>query len=147
MLCLRCRAIPSALRTATASVSKQATLTSPFARASASQFQLKPQSRLFSLATTTTTRPTLFSSLRIQTQQPTSLLSNSNSNPVTSVLSLSQQSRSFSASTSLAGKRDTYNPSRRVQKRRHGFLARLKSKGGQKILIRRRAKGRKSLSW
>ncbi|GAT25620.1 hypothetical protein RIB2604_02001970 [Aspergillus luchuensis] len=55
--------------------------------------------------------------------------------------------RSFSASASLGGKRDTYNPSRRVQKRRHGFLARLRSRGGRKILLRRRARGRKSLSW
>ncbi|KAF7160581.1 hypothetical protein CNMCM5623_006202 [Aspergillus felis] len=60
---------------------------------------------------------------------------------------LTQQTRSFSASASLAGKRTTYNPSRRVQKRRHGFLARLRSRGGRKVLLHRRAKGRKSLSW
>ncbi|KAF7592875.1 hypothetical protein BBP40_012287 [Aspergillus hancockii] len=58
-----------------------------------------------------------------------------------------QQTRSFSASASLAGKRATYNPSRRVQKRRHGFLARLRSRGGRKILLRRKARGRKTLSW
>ncbi|EEH19162.1 ribosomal protein L34 [Paracoccidioides brasiliensis Pb03] len=55
--------------------------------------------------------------------------------------------RPFSASAALGGKRDTYNPSRRVQKRRHGFLARLKTNSGRKILARRRAKGRKFLSW
>ncbi|GAA5988381.1 hypothetical protein JCM10908_003539 [Rhodotorula pacifica] len=39
-----------------------------------------------------------------------------------------------------------YQPSQRVRKRRHGFLARKKSKGGRKILMRRFAKGRKYLS-
>ncbi|KAJ6475203.1 ribosomal protein L34-domain-containing protein [Mycena vitilis] len=39
-----------------------------------------------------------------------------------------------------------YQPSQRVRKRRHGFLARKKSAGGRKILARRRAKGRKYLS-
>lgn len=39
-----------------------------------------------------------------------------------------------------------YQPSQRVRKRRHGFLARKKSVTGQKILIRRRAKGRKFLT-
>ncbi|OJJ83753.1 mitochondrial 54S ribosomal protein bL34m [Aspergillus glaucus CBS 516.65] len=57
------------------------------------------------------------------------------------------QSRQFSASASLAGKRITFNPSRRVQKRRHGFLARLRTRGGRKILMRRRQRGKKALSW
>ncbi|KAF9653786.1 hypothetical protein BDM02DRAFT_3073817, partial [Thelephora ganbajun] len=39
-----------------------------------------------------------------------------------------------------------YQPSQRVRKRRHGFLARKKSVSGQKILVRRRAKGRKFLT-
>ncbi|CAG8535527.1 9906_t:CDS:2 [Funneliformis caledonium] len=39
-----------------------------------------------------------------------------------------------------------YQPSNLVRKRRHGFLARLKSKTGKKILARRRLKGRKYLS-
>ncbi len=39
-----------------------------------------------------------------------------------------------------------YQPSNLVRKRRHGFLARLKSKNGKKILARRRMKGRKYLS-
>ncbi|KAG0270163.1 hypothetical protein DFQ27_000082 [Actinomortierella ambigua] len=41
---------------------------------------------------------------------------------------------------------NTYQPSQRVRKRRHGFLARLKSRGGRKVLLRRMEKGRKSLS-
>ena len=39
-----------------------------------------------------------------------------------------------------------YQPSNLVRKRRHGFLARLRSKNGRKILVRRRMKGRKYLS-
>ncbi|KAF2797675.1 hypothetical protein K505DRAFT_297952 [Melanomma pulvis-pyrius CBS 109.77] len=44
------------------------------------------------------------------------------------------------------GPRDTYNPSHLVRKRRHGFLARLKSKKGRKLLLRRIKKGRWNLS-
>ncbi|KAI0045949.1 hypothetical protein FA95DRAFT_77307 [Auriscalpium vulgare] len=39
-----------------------------------------------------------------------------------------------------------YQPSQRVRKRRHGFLARKRSLGGRKILERRKAKKRKFLS-
>jgi len=39
-----------------------------------------------------------------------------------------------------------YQPSQRKRKRRHGFLARLRSVGGRKILKRRALKGRKNMS-
>lgn len=39
----------------------------------------------------------------------------------------------------------TWQPKRKKRLKKHGFLARMRTKGGQKVIKRRRLKGRKKL--
>ncbi|CAI7586472.1 unnamed protein product [Penicillium bialowiezense] len=127
MFCLAPRAVPSAFR----------------ATAMRTPVNSTPSTMLSSRAFSS-----LLSTPRLQPKLGARLPTTTLSSPLSSLLSrVPGQSRSFSASASLGVRRVTFRPSRRVQKRRHGYLARKKDRNGRKILVRRTMKGRKELSW
>ncbi|KAJ6103857.1 Ribosomal protein L34 [Penicillium sp. IBT 16267x] len=141
MFCLRPRAMPS-LRAPVSSTMNRI-----------SQFTQQPTSRAFSSFLTTPTRhfQPMQRSFPTMPATPTTTITTSTTPSITSLLaqqSLGQsQTRSFSASASLGVRRVTFRPSRRVQKRRHGFLSRNKTQKGRQTINHRRLKGRKNVSW
>lgn len=177
MLCFRCRALPSlqtpvsTMRTSMTRYANHASPNSPPPQTHP-QGQLiespsvltnhSPSFRISQFTPQTTTTPSTllhprpFSSTllstptRLQPSQTSQTLSSRATSalftPSISSL-LPPQSRAFSATASLGVKRNTFRPSRRVQKRRSGFLARNTDRKGRLTLIRRRLKGRKAMSW
>lgn len=67
--------------------------------------------------------------------------------PVSSLHNALSQTRTFASSAAVGAPRNTTNRmTHLIRKRRHGYLARLRSKSGRRILKRRMVKGRKNLS-
>ncbi|KOS16332.1 50s ribosomal protein l34 [Malassezia pachydermatis] len=73
------------------------------------------------------------------------------SSPLLAMARQALATRPIPVYTPLGGVRFTtygseYQPSQRKRKRKHGFLARLRSRTGKKVLVRRRAKGKARVS-
>ncbi|KAF1950741.1 hypothetical protein CC80DRAFT_426232 [Byssothecium circinans] len=109
----------------------------------------RPIPSIRALSILTPRRPILPLSSTPSTQPPPGSTSTSTSTISPGALDLAAK---ISAHPALAttqircGPRDTYNPSHLVRKRRHGFLSRIRTKKGRKLLMRRLKKGRWNLS-
>ncbi|TVY33852.1 50S ribosomal protein L34 [Lachnellula subtilissima] len=139
MLCLRCsRGLNAFSKLSIASASRTAHLITPLASSSKRTFTSLPS-----------LRPTIIpSSLSFSLRpNPTTTTASSTTTDLdaTAILPISTHPSMNSTQIRCAG-RNTFNPSHFVRKRRHGFLARVKSRTGRMMLKRRRAKKRSTLS-
>lgn len=149
MLLLRCTRQVAQMRSSLSLASTTSLLQSslrPLAASQPAQSQVSPStshgynlltidhSRTFSLLSAR--RPTLPST-------PTSTLS---LNTTLELPTLPAASTTLTLLQARGPKRDTYDPSHRVRKRRSGFLARIRSRNGRNLIKRRLLKKRTTLS-
>lgn len=106
-----------------------------------SMFQLTPP--LSSITFLSTIRPSI---LRLHAEVSPPPTRTSLPEPQLDILPRISSHPSLASIQVRNGPRDTFNPSHRVRKRRHGFLSRLRTRNGRKTLKRRKAKGRSTLS-
>ncbi|SPO32155.1 related to 50S ribosomal protein L34 [Ustilago trichophora] len=99
----------------------------------------------------TRTSPT--ASSRTFTRIPTSTISSLLSTTRSPILSLLSSSSVAANTPSPSGQQvrcvtygSEYQPSQRIRKRRHGFLARIKTRNGRKTIMRRKFRGKAKLS-
>ncbi|THY60689.1 hypothetical protein D6C77_09065 [Aureobasidium pullulans] len=96
--------------------------------------RISPILRTFSLLSAR--RPTL----------PTAPTSTLSLNTTLELPALPASSTTLTLLQARGPKRDTFDPSHRVRKRRSGFLARIRSRNGRNLVKRRRLKKRSTLS-